>query len=272
MQIDWLTVVAQIVNFLLLVWLLKHFLYKPITNAMRRREERIEERLAEAKAARAEADAEVARLRERKAALEADRERMLENARREAEELQNRLEAEVREQMEDKRQAWRDHLKEERDAFVASIRRQAGQKVLDVTERVLSDYADSQLTERVSATFVKQLEALGQEKRDKLIAAAVRQDGPAIIQTGTDIDSAAKGRITREIHEILSTEIEVDYQRDPDLVLGIRLTLGENSVEWSVARYLARLETEIGEIIDAGSSHSMETAQQRTRNVERTTT
>ena len=41
MQIDWLTVAAQIVNFLVLVWLLQRFLYKPITNAMHRREERI---------------------------------------------------------------------------------------------------------------------------------------------------------------------------------------------------------------------------------------
>jgi len=55
LQIDWLTVAAQIVNFLVLIWLLQRFLYKPITNAMRRREERIEDRLAEAKEAREEA-------------------------------------------------------------------------------------------------------------------------------------------------------------------------------------------------------------------------
>ena len=49
MQIDWLTVAAQIVNFLVLVWLLQRFLYRPITEAMARREERIESRLSEAK-------------------------------------------------------------------------------------------------------------------------------------------------------------------------------------------------------------------------------
>ena len=44
MQIDWITVAAQIVNFLILVWLLQHFLYGPITRAMQRREQRIAER------------------------------------------------------------------------------------------------------------------------------------------------------------------------------------------------------------------------------------
>jgi F-type H+-transporting ATPase subunit b len=41
MLIDWFTVAAQIVNFLILVWLLKHFLYKPILDAIDAREKRI---------------------------------------------------------------------------------------------------------------------------------------------------------------------------------------------------------------------------------------
>ena len=45
MQIDWLTVAAQIVNFLVLVWLLQRFLYRPIVSAMAERENRIETRL-----------------------------------------------------------------------------------------------------------------------------------------------------------------------------------------------------------------------------------
>ena len=50
MQIDWFTVVAQIVNFLILVWLLKKFLYGPIIRAMDDRERRIASRLEEANA------------------------------------------------------------------------------------------------------------------------------------------------------------------------------------------------------------------------------
>jgi flagellar biosynthesis/type III secretory pathway M-ring protein FliF/YscJ len=84
MQIDWLTVAAQIVNFLVLVWLLQRFLYRPITRAMARREERIETRLSEAKAAREEVEAEAGRLREQQQALEASREEMLSEARQEA--------------------------------------------------------------------------------------------------------------------------------------------------------------------------------------------
>jgi len=49
MNIDWLTVAAQVVNFLILVYLLKRFLYKPVIAAMDRREARIRDRLEKAR-------------------------------------------------------------------------------------------------------------------------------------------------------------------------------------------------------------------------------
>jgi F-type H+-transporting ATPase subunit b len=55
MLIDWFTVVAQIINFLILVWLLKRFLYKPILNAIDAREKKIAKELADADAKKAEA-------------------------------------------------------------------------------------------------------------------------------------------------------------------------------------------------------------------------
>lgn len=253
MQIDWLTVAAQIVNFLVLVWLLQRFLYKPITNAMRRREERIETRLSEAKSARTEAEEEAEALRQKEAELEERKEEILQSAREEADELRERLQTDIREEMEKKRAAWRDHLAEERDAFVTSLRRQAGKQVLEITERVLSDYADSNTAERVVTTFAERLKALDAETREKMTSAAAEDNQTAVVHTGSALESSAKGRITRAIHETLSSEIDVDYREDADMVMGVRLTIGDYTAEWSAMRYLKRLETELGEIIDAGT-------------------
>ena len=49
MQIDWFTLVAQIVNFLILIWLLKKFLFRPVQNVMKKRENEITSRLEEAR-------------------------------------------------------------------------------------------------------------------------------------------------------------------------------------------------------------------------------
>ena len=268
MQIDWLTVAAQIVNFLVLVWLLQRFLYKPITNAMRRREARIEERLAEAKSARQEAEDEAQRLKQEQNELDESKHDILEAAREEADALRERLESEIREEMEDKRAAWRDHLAEERDEFVALIRHAAGKKVLEISQKVLTDYADSDLSERVIATFADRLKSLDPDTREKLSEAAAEQGAEATVYSGAAIDSASRGKITRSLHEILSSDLDVTYREDPEMVLGVRLTIGDHSVEWSAARYLKRLEAELSEIIDA-RSHIGHTARETSRNDER---
>src|SRR5580704_6043927 len=99
MPIDWFTVVAQAINFLILVWLLKRFLYKPILHAIDEREHGIATQLAEAKATQVESQQERddfqhkndAFERERAALFQkatgeakAERQRLLEDARHEA--------------------------------------------------------------------------------------------------------------------------------------------------------------------------------------------
>ncbi|SDC02916.1 F0F1 ATP synthase subunit delta [Ruegeria marina] len=252
MQIDWLTVAAQIVNFLVLVWLLQRFLYRPITNAMRRREERIEERLAEAKAAREEAEEEAASLKRKKAELEESKEGILSSAREEADELREKLKGEIRKEMEEKRDAWRAHLAEEREAFVSALQRKAGQQILDITGHILAEYADMEISERLVATFADRLASLNPDKRAKLTEAASEAE-TAVVETGAALTSSAKRRITRALHDVLSSDIDVDYREDEEMVLGVRLTIGGVTAEWSAARYLDRLRAELDEAIDLGS-------------------
>jgi F-type H+-transporting ATPase subunit b len=260
-QIDWLTVAAQIVNFLVLVWLLQRFLYRPITEAMARREARIAARLAEAKAAREDAEAEARRVHEAQTALEARRDRMLEAARSEADALRARLEGAIREEMEIERRARRAHLEDERVAFIARLRQRAGHQVIDIVGRVLRDYADSDIAAHAAGAFADRLAALDAEGRDKLKQAAGRGRGPARVESGVALKPGVRSQMTRAIHDCIGHAIEVEYHEDGDLLLGVRLTIGEQTVEWSAARFLHRLETTLDEVIEGGTHLHHGTAQ-----------
>jgi F-type H+-transporting ATPase subunit b len=254
-QIDWLTVVAQIVNFLVLVWLLQRFLYRPITSAMARREERIEARLAEARATREAAEAEARTVREEQDALNLRRDEMLSEAREEAAALRARLEDDIRAEFEAKRKTWQAHLQEEREDFTAQLRHRAGHQVIDIVGRVLRDYAGSDLAGQVAGTFVDQLATLEEDARDKLVRAAGRADGPARVESSLALAPGARSRITRAIHDCVGRDIEVEYHEDGDLLLGVRLTIGEQTVEWSAARFLHRLESTLDEVIEGSARH-----------------
>ena len=85
MLINWFTVAAQIVNFLILVALLKHFLYGPIVAAMTAREGKIAAQLTEAREKRQQAEQEEASLRQKIREIGEQRQAMLTEAGHQAE-------------------------------------------------------------------------------------------------------------------------------------------------------------------------------------------
>ena len=91
MLIDWFTVVAQIVNFLVLVALLKHFLYGRLIEAIDDRENRIARRLAEAGEKNKEAERRVEEMRAQAAEQERQRAEMLAQAQHEADDRRNEM-------------------------------------------------------------------------------------------------------------------------------------------------------------------------------------
>ena len=53
MEFDWTTFALEVVNFLVLVWLLKRFLYRPVLACSTRRRAEVERHMAEARDAQA---------------------------------------------------------------------------------------------------------------------------------------------------------------------------------------------------------------------------
>ncbi|WP_101069005.1 F0F1 ATP synthase subunit delta [Roseovarius salinarum] len=256
MQLDWLTVAAQIVNFLVLIWLLQRFLYTPITRAMAQRESRIESRMAEAREAREEARQKAEALDEERAELEADRDAQMRKAREEAEELRQRLEAEAREEVEKERAAWQEKLEVERAEALQDIRTRMSRQVLKVTRQVLGELADADLADRLARVFVERLSALDDEARTRLQQAAADMSAPATVESAVELPAPVRARITRAIHETVAEDIEVSYRENADLVLGLRLGLGDQTVEWSAARHLDRVESAMAEALEAARAEA----------------
>ena len=148
MTIDWLTVVAQALNFLVLVWLLKRFLYDRVMRAMDRREAAIAERIRAADARMEEAEQEARRHREAREGLEAQRERQLRRARDEADDLRRSLEEEVRRELDEARARWRAELEREQAVFLQDVRRQVATHFEAVARRALA------MSSAIHASFI----------------------------------------------------------------------------------------------------------------------
>lgn len=241
MQIDWLTVIAQIVNFLVLVWLLKRFLYKPIVDAMARREARIASRLDEAVAREEAAEREAREFREKSEALEEARNEKLEEARAAASEEQRRLLGEARAEVDEQRERWLEEVRRERAELGNALRREVAVASIDVARRALSDLADARLEERVVAAFLDRLAESEDARRDL----ASGSDTGLRLTSSFEFGDEARTRL----EEILGPSVDVEYERDESLICGVALSGRGTKLEWNVAAYAGDVESRIGELL-----------------------
>ena len=248
MRIDWLTVGAQIINFLVLVWLLKHFLYQRVIDAMERREARIEARLEDAREREAEAESEAESFREKRAALEREREQQLEEAREEARKEKRRLVEEARDEVDGLREGWIAELRREQDDFRKQLKSELATAVAAAARGALSDLADSSLEQRVVEVLLDRIEeGLPAEERDALLDSAE----PLKIISAFELDEAARERLQQDLDPPGGLEFAVDAS----LGFGIVIRSPDYKLEWTAGAYLDELESRLGQLVAAPADH-----------------
>jgi F-type H+-transporting ATPase subunit b len=257
MQVDWITVVAQIINFLILVWLLHRFLYGPITRAMQRRENRIKSRLDDAAQEREKAEARQQELDEKLRELEQQREAKLREAREEAEELKRKLEREAREQVDRKREAWLAEMREDREDFMAQLRETMSEGFRDLADDALRTLADSSLSARMAAVFHDRLHDLPKEDASRL-AEAARAAGRVTIESGQPLEADTRRKLTRAVHDLIDGKVDVDYEGEAAGLVGIRLRAGSATIEWSVDAYLDKFVDRLNRYFPGGPAEAPE--------------
>ncbi|MGD8341812.1 MAG: hypothetical protein PVH89_13605 [Gammaproteobacteria bacterium] len=246
MQIDWITVSAQIVNFLLLIWLLKRFLYAPVMRAMERREQRIAERLHEAGQREAAADQAADEHHRKSEQLERERDAILAEARHAAETLKKEMLDEARASVEEARTSWQRQVQQEKQEFLDNLSRQASQTIHAIARKALGDLADAELEEQIVRTFIERLKGLARSTR-KAMAETV--DGVRIAST-FELDPAVRGRLTRAVHECIADGLDVSYAHAPELLCGIEITSGGRRLSWNLANYLDELGARIEDTLN----------------------
>ena len=249
MLIDWFTVGAQALNFVILVWLMKHFLYKPILNAIDTREKRIATELADADAKKAEAQKDRDEFQHKNEEFDQQRAALLSQATSEAKAERQRLLEEARQAADALSAKRQETLRNDAQSLNQAISRRTQQEVFAIARKALTDLATTSLEERVGDVFIRRLrEADGQAKAG-LAAALKTASDPAIVRSAFDLPVEQRVAIQNAINETCSAEVNVQFETAPDLISGIELVTNGQKLAWSIADYVASLEKGLGELM-----------------------
>lgn len=249
MLIDWFTVGAQALNFLVLVWLLKRFLYQPILDAIDARERRIAKELADADAKKAEAQKEHDEFQHKNEAFEQQRAALLGKATDEAKAERQRLLDDAR-QAADALAAKREQaLRSEQRSLNEALSRRAREEVFAIARKALTDLATTSLEERMGAVFTRRLRAMDGKAKAGLGEALKSASSPGVVRSAFDLPADQRAAIQNAINETFSAEVHLRFETAPELVSGIELATDGQKVGWSIGDYLTSLEQDVGELL-----------------------
>ena len=249
MLIDWFTVGAQALNFLILVWLMKRFLYKPILNAIDAREKRIAKELADANAKKAEAQKERDEFQKKNETFDQQRAALLTKATDEAKAERQRLMDEARKAADALSAKRQETLRSDAKNLNQAITRRAQDEVFSIARKALSDLATMSLEERMSEVFTRRLREMGGEAKAGLGEALKTASDPALVRSAFDLPADQRTAIQNAINETFSADIHLRFETAPELVSGIELTANGQKVAWSIADYLTSLEKGVDELV-----------------------
>jgi F-type H+-transporting ATPase subunit b len=249
MLIDWFTVGAQALNFLILVWLLKHFLYKPILNAIDAREKRIAAELADADAKKAEAQKDRDEFQHKNEAFDQQRAALLSKATDEAKSERQRLLDEARKAADALSAKRQESLKNEAHNLNQAISRRTQREVFAIARKALADLATTSLEERLGEVFTRRLHTMDGSAKAGLAEALKKASDPALVRSAYALPAEQRAAIQNALNETFSAEIRVRFETAPDLVSGIELTTNGQKVGWSIADYLTSLEKGVDELL-----------------------
>jgi len=167
MLIDWFTVGAQALNFIILVWLLKRFLYKPVLDAVDAREKLVATELADADATKAEAKRERNEFQHKNDEFDRQRAGLLGKARDEAKAERQRLFVEARQAADALSTKRRETLRSDAHNLNDAISRRTRQEVFAIARKALTDLAGTSLEQRMAEVFARRLRDMdGKAKAD----------------------------------------------------------------------------------------------------------
>jgi F-type H+-transporting ATPase subunit b len=258
MQIDWITVSAQIVNFLILVWLLHRFLYQPVIRAMDRREQRVAERLNNAEQREQQAQEQRLQYENKVQELSRQREAILLTAKEEAEQEKLKLLDQAREEVNEQRKHWQWQMEQEKQEFLSNLRHQGATAIQSIARKALSDLANVKLEEHIVEAFIQRLKSLDKESRKTFSDSS----GPMRIATVFELDASDRGRITRAVHDYIAEGMDTEYTQSPELLCGIEMSSGARQLSWNLADYLNELAGRVEQAFAPVEAAPMESAQE----------
>ncbi len=239
MQIDWWTFIAQIINLIILLFLLRKFLYKPVLKAVEARQKVIADELQHAAEERQKAAVLTKEFERKTCQIERQKQKILAAAHTEAEKLSEQFSAAAHEEYQQQRQEWQQKLLKEKKAFEVAMQNSLVEHFTIFAENALQQMADTNLNTMIVNRFKTKIQNLSADEKN-ILHNSLSSSEKIEIQSSHELDKQTYRELLLFLIEQLSLSTNTVFYITikPELICGLALQAGEQLISWNFAGYL----------------------------------
>jgi F-type H+-transporting ATPase subunit b len=225
MELNWSTFLLEILNFLILVWILKRFLYQPVLEVIARRRERIERTLQEAKSQKEDAEALQLEYENRLGVWEQERQAALRRLDKEIETERARQLTALNATLEKEREKASVVATRQREAELREMEETALRQGAQFAARLLSLTAGPELQTRLLDLLTKELAGSASERLAGLHTAGKTTPDPIRVTSAYALNETERHALEQSLRT-LTPPSAFHYEQDPALLAGVRIRAG----------------------------------------------
>lgn len=226
MELNWTTFILEIINFLILVWLLSRFLYRPVLKVIHKRQREIQEQLDAAEQKRNEAESLKAEYQERLTDWEREKHAAGQQLEQEIATERQRLLAELKQELEQEREKAGVLNRRQMEEEKLLLERQALQQGADFSSRLLTRLAGPELEGRLIDVLLADLGELSEEKRELLINSYAKNNNGITIASAFPLAADKQRAIEQGLKAVFQKDIHCTFQQQPELIAGLQIRVG----------------------------------------------
>lgn len=246
MNISWFEIVAQIINFFIILFILQKLLYKPVLKAMSNRQERISKAQNEADEKMKDANKLIDEYDKKIEDIQNEKRNILDDARKQAQEKKESLLEDYKKEAENKRNVYLKEIEDEKENFEKNLRKKLGNSAVMIASHIFDTISSKELEKEIFDTFIFNLKELNSNTPNQDISKEETIEIHSFKELSQDEKETIENALKEQIKEIKN----INYETDSSLVLGYELNLETYTLHTNIKNYLNIVQKDIIENLD----------------------
>ncbi len=245
LELDWATLLFQIINFVVLMALLGYFLFRPLRRKLDERGQIIAETLQRARDQEAEAKQLREQWEERMRTVAQQAEEIIHRAQVAANQRAAELLEQTRQRIDRLTEEMRSDLARQRDEIGAQHYDDLLDAIIDVSGSAVRSVTTRRTHDDLVTNFCASIYQMPQEEVDQFRRVMADRVPHAFVSTPVALTPDQTKTLTDTLSSLIDRHVELQVDIQPELVAGLQVRLADRLIDNSVRQHLSRIRNRV---------------------------